>query len=218
MLGKPQLEWLIQGIRNSSAVWKFLASPLVMMQMLLDLRGFESLPPYLKKVFYFKLDQWDGYRTERKQLLSSIRGIENVVVLSGDLHGFYAGELYEDFDNPSEPVAVEFAVAGISSSPVREQVERIVESQRILKKDLAPLLPFFDANILQSNPHIRYASGTCYGVGIVEVKGREEIQVTFLRIEDVTDEAPTPQPSYISFRVERGKRIINPLAPEVQNR
>ena len=59
--------------------------------------------------FYFKTDQWDGFRSERRALLEACAGVENLAVLSGDLHGFYASELYADFDAPGPPLAVEYA-------------------------------------------------------------------------------------------------------------
>lgn len=209
MLGIDQFNWLIQSLKNSTATWKFIASPTMMMQMVLDLTSFENLPPLFKKVFYFKLDQWDGYRTERANLLKTLKNISNIVVISGDIHGFYAGELYEDFDNPSEPIAVEFVVAGISSSPVREQVQKIVETNPLLKDYFTPLLPLFDSNILQSNPHIKYTNGYGYGAGIVDINGSEEITVTFMEIPSVSEESPVPEPSFKRFNLKSGTNKIN---------
>ena len=34
-------------------------------QMLLDLSGFPTVPDAYKQNFYFSVDQWDGYRSER---------------------------------------------------------------------------------------------------------------------------------------------------------
>jgi alkaline phosphatase D len=64
-------------------------------------------------------DAWDGYPTERQELMSFLlaNDIKNVVVLSGDIHAHFAGVLVDDFDaqNPTA-VAAELVAAGISSN------------------------------------------------------------------------------------------------------
>ena len=57
------------------------------------------------------LDSWAGYEVQRKRLLARMRGLDNVVVLTGDEHSNYAG-LLRDRDRP---VAVEFVGTSISS-------------------------------------------------------------------------------------------------------
>jgi alkaline phosphatase D len=64
-------------------------------------------------------DAWDGYPSERKELLSFLgdQGIKNVVVLSGDIHASFAGVVAPDFDAATlSPVACELVAAGISSN------------------------------------------------------------------------------------------------------
>jgi alkaline phosphatase D len=64
-------------------------------------------------------DAWDGYSTERKELMTFLQteAISNVVVLSGDIHASFAGVVKPDFDDAaSAPVACELVAAGISSN------------------------------------------------------------------------------------------------------
>jgi alkaline phosphatase D len=64
-------------------------------------------------------DAWDGYPAERKELMTFLQtnAIQNVVVLSGDIHSSFAGLVKPDFDNPaSAPVACELVASGISSN------------------------------------------------------------------------------------------------------
>lgn len=65
-----QREWLFNGLKNSNAKWKFIVSPVI-------------FNPTTKVN-----DGWGAYPGERKMLLSFVRSnkIENVIVLSGDLH------------------------------------------------------------------------------------------------------------------------------------
>jgi len=65
-----QYVWLTEGLKNSTARWKFVVSPVV-------------FNPTLAK-----LDSWAGYLNEQQKLLDFIRtnGIKNIIVISGDLH------------------------------------------------------------------------------------------------------------------------------------
>jgi alkaline phosphatase D len=64
-------------------------------------------------------DAWDGYVTERRELMSYLKteGIKNVVVLSGDIHASFAGLVVDDFESKTPtPVACELISAGVSSN------------------------------------------------------------------------------------------------------
>ena len=56
----------------------------------------------------FSTDDWDGYPANRQRLLQHIHDskVANPVVLSGDIHSFFANDLKLDFDNPIEYVAL----------------------------------------------------------------------------------------------------------------
>ena len=63
-------------------------------------------------------DSWAGYRAPRNRLLKQIRDrrIGNMVVLTGDEHQNYAGELHLDGAHPDvAPIGAEFVVTSISS-------------------------------------------------------------------------------------------------------
>jgi len=64
-------------------------------------------------------DSWDGYPTERNELMSYLKteAIQNVVVLSGDIHASFAGTLVDDFDATTpQTVACELVGPGVSSN------------------------------------------------------------------------------------------------------
>jgi alkaline phosphatase D len=66
-------------------------------------------------------DAWDGYLTERNELMAYLRAqaIANVAVLSGDIHAHFAGVVMDDYTAAAPaPVAIELAAAGISSNSV----------------------------------------------------------------------------------------------------
>jgi alkaline phosphatase D len=64
-------------------------------------------------------DSWGGYRTPRARLLNALksRRVANPIILTGDEHQNYAGEVYMDSRKPDgAPVAAEFVATSISSS------------------------------------------------------------------------------------------------------
>jgi alkaline phosphatase D len=209
MLGADQLDWAISTINGSTATWKVVASPLAMTQMVLDLSSYAQLPDQFRNRFYFKTDQWDGYRSERRALLEACASVENMVVLSGDLHGFYASELHADFDAPGDPICPEYVVSAISAATVDVQLDAVIESNVLLKGlGLAGLVPEFDANLLATNPHILYAESTKNGLAIVEI-GAQQVDVTFQAASDVTKPIGKVA-SEVAFRTPLGSRQIIP--------
>lgn len=107
-LGDAQEAWLKKGLSASTTRWNVLAQQVVMMD--LDRAAGDE--------YRANVDSWAGYRTPRARVLKHISDarIPNVVVLTGDEHVNYAGELHLDGRNPSKkPVGVEFTATSITS-------------------------------------------------------------------------------------------------------
>lgn len=88
LLGLDQERWLLNNLRKAQdqgVKWKFLGQQVQMLQ----LRMFGK---YLNK------DSWDGYQASRDRLLSFIEKekIDNVIVLTGDVHSSWAAEIAKD--------------------------------------------------------------------------------------------------------------------------
>ncbi|MBA5638018.1 alkaline phosphatase D family protein, partial [Duganella sp. LX20W] len=77
-----------------------------------------ALAPFFTR-FLINCDQWDGYNSERKALMSHLKtnNVSNVVAITGDIHAFFAGTVNDDYDaaNGGTPVMVDLVTAGISS-------------------------------------------------------------------------------------------------------
>lgn len=108
MLGGSQEAWLKQNLSRSKARWNVLAQQVVMMDLDrdpgADYRG--------------NVDSWAGYRTPRDRLLKHVetQKVGNLVVLTGDEHVHYAGELHRDGRRPGKaPLGVEFTATSITS-------------------------------------------------------------------------------------------------------
>jgi len=184
LLGAAQKQWLADGVRGSDATWKIIGSGVQLAQMAVDLSGFPLLPAQFRAEFYFSCDQWDGYRSERTDLLRSLSSVENLLAIAGDIHAFYAGELHVDFDAQAEPMAAEFVVAGISSASVQEITQATVDSSPTLSAlGLGSLVGQFDTLLQSSNPHNRYARSMANGVAVMTVDRSNGVEVEFLQLD-----------------------------------
>lgn len=201
MLGAAQKQWLIDGMRSSTATWKIWGNQVQLWQMALDLSGFPALPEQYRDLFYFTLDQWDGYRSERREILTALADVRNIVAVTGDIHAFFAAELHPDFDDPGEPTAVEYVTAGITSLSVQLITQATVAGNPLLSAlGLLDLVPR-SAQILRSTnaAYLRHADTLANGIAIVDVRADSEIEVTFLRVNAVTN------PSYAAQTLERAR-------------
>lgn len=108
VLGARQEAWALGRLSSSKARWKTLAQQVMMMDLDRD-----PGPAYV-----VNHDSWAGYRAPRNRLLGQIERLKlrNVVVLTGDEHQNYAGELHLDGRSPGgRPIATEFVTTSVSS-------------------------------------------------------------------------------------------------------
>jgi alkaline phosphatase D len=108
VIGAAQEKWLMDSLTGSKATWNVLAQQIMMMDLDRDPGEGVIVNP----------DSWAGYRIPRNRLLSKIRDakVGNVVVLTGDEHQNFAGDLYLDgAKHEGAPIASEFVATSISS-------------------------------------------------------------------------------------------------------
>jgi len=151
MLGADEEQWLFGKLRASTAKWKFLLQG-VMFAQLKAVAG----PNSAGGGVYLNSDQWDGYQPARDRVYDVLKGgngqapVNNVVVLTGDIHSSWAADLTQDPNNPDvstggyDPVtgegsrAVEFVGTSVSSPGVDDPTGAVANS-------LKP-----------ANPHFKY--------------------------------------------------------------
>lgn len=115
ILGKAQKQWWKDTMKKSDATWKVWGSEVAVMRMKVAQAGVAEL--VADRVVTG--DAWDGYPTERNELMGYLKteNIKNVVVLTGDIHATFAGVVMDDYDAATPvPVATELVAAGISSN------------------------------------------------------------------------------------------------------
>ncbi len=110
LLGADQFNWLIEGLEradNENTRWKIIAQQVMIAP--LEIAGAA-----------LNDDQWDGYATQRTALLNEIKKIDNIVVLTGDIHTSWANDIplpdYMPNMNPCTGSAgVEFVTTSVTS-------------------------------------------------------------------------------------------------------
>lgn len=131
MLGVEQERWLAQGLKESKASWNIVAQQTLMAQL-------SQVPLASDSDGRFWTDGWDGYAAARKRLLDAMQAARNPLVLSGDVHTFFAAELRRDPSRPASAgnplVATEFCGTSItSSSRPQARTQQYVDMNRHLK-------------------------------------------------------------------------------------
>lgn len=181
MLGAAQEAWLANGFAESRAQWNFLAQQTLMAQASQTAIGKADDGQ-------FWTDGWDGYPAARERLLADIAKHRpaNPVVLSGDVHTFYAAEIRRNFFRPVSPenpvLAAEFCGTSITSSS-RPQSRT-------------------DQYVAQ-NPHIKYGRSDRRGYMLMELTPAR-LRASLMGLEDVR--APDSGiETLATFRVESGK-------------
>jgi alkaline phosphatase D len=182
MTGASQERWLLDGWRSSRALWN-----VVPQQVLFARRNMDATTP--SRV---SMDAWDGYSASRRRVLDGAKaaGVQNLMVLSGDVHSAYAFDIKDDFDDPSSAtLGTEIVATSISSG-----------------RDGADKPATWDT-YMSANPHLKFFNGR-RGYVTVEL-GREAARADFKTVPYVTRQG-APVTTAASFVTEVGEQGLKP--------
>lgn len=133
LLGAEQEEWLLGNLGNSSSQWNVLAQ-----QVFFSQRNYgTSTSPK------FSMDSWDGYPAARQRITDFVasKNINNLIVLTGDVHASWASNLMTDYNDPnSKIIGAEFVGTSITSGG--NGADKRADTDRIL--GLNPQIKFFN--------------------------------------------------------------------------
>ena len=183
MTGETQERWLLDGWRGSRALWNVVPQQVNFAQRKLDIAPVARL----------SMDAWDGYRASRRRVLDGAKAarIENLMVLTGDVHVAYAYDLKDDFDDPaSATLGTEIVATSISSG-----------------RDGAGKPSTWDT-YTGANPHMRFHNGR-RGYVTVEL-GQEAARADFKTVSAVTTPG-APLGVAASFVTEVGDQGLKPV-------
>lgn len=179
VLGSAQEDWLARGLREGGSRWHLLAQQVMMMP--LD-RQTEAGGPEIRN-----MDSWAGYDAARERMFAMLAGRGDVVVMTGDEHQNFAGELRR-VSSKGEVVAPEFVISSISSGGD------------------AWISPAAAAQIRANNPFLKYSSDR-RGYAVCEVS-RDRWQTQFRGVDRVTVPG-APVSTLATATVERGSAAIS---------
>jgi phosphodiesterase/alkaline phosphatase D-like protein len=180
--------WVRQRLSRSTATWKVLGSQKMMMS--LDLPYGAPLNP----------GQWDGVPGDRRALMEHVlrEGLRDVVVASGDIHTFFAGQVTTTGRIDGTPAAVEFTTGAITSEPGPEM---------IFGDDGASLTAgAFALGSNANNPHHVFSHHLHSGYLVLEL-GADQARATFRAVRSKR-RRPSEAFDLARFRVPRGTPVV----------
>ncbi|GAA2804405.1 alkaline phosphatase D family protein [Streptomyces showdoensis] len=182
LTGAAQERWLIDGWRDSRALWNVLPQQVVLSER-------RNVPT---SAFKLSMDSWDGYPASRQRVLAGAQaaGVENLMVLTGDVHVAYGLDIKADFRDPgSRTLGTEIVTTSISSG--KNGTQR----------------PSNHADLTRANPHLKFYDGRR---GYVTVAlGRDSARADFRTVSAVTTPG-APVATAASFVTEAGDPGLTP--------
>lgn len=164
MLGEEQVKWLTDGMANTEAQWKLIGNQ-VLFSHLHHSKVFNRTPGA-------HMDKWEGYPVERRRLFDFFyqNEIENIVVLTGDIHTSWSFDLVADpLDSDSYNrktgkgvIGAEFITPSVTSFNFDEVVPGILATfarYRFCRK--------------KHNPHLNYLDLTRHGYLVLTLTENE---------------------------------------------
>ncbi|MCX6397531.1 MAG: alkaline phosphatase D family protein [Propionibacteriales bacterium] len=195
MIGEEQTHWLVDGLATSGATWKVVGNqvPFYPTTLLANVPGQLTtiLGPELSKTFeqpllQLQVEDWNGFLDERQRIVDGMATIDNVVVLTGDVHQSYASEI------PVKPnkylldrksAAVEFITPGLASPSLPTQINQVAPGVGTL----------FDAvlttNDRLANPWVKYSEGLKAGFMVVDFTATR-VQADWHHLDSTKPDAP----------------------------
>ncbi|MEU0132597.1 alkaline phosphatase D family protein [Streptomyces sp. NPDC006296] len=182
MTGAAQERWLLDGWKASDARWNVVPQQVTFARR-------RNVPAGVHKL---SMDSWDGYPASRQRLMDGAEaaGIENLMVLTGDVHVAYGFDLKADFDDPeSRTVGTEIVTTSVSSG--KDGSER----------------PANWDNLTRANPHLKFYDGR-RGYTLVTL-GTRQARADFRTVPAVTTPG-APVGTAASFVTEAGDPGLTP--------
>jgi alkaline phosphatase D len=175
LMGRAQRAWFTKAIQASSRTFKVWGSEIAFMSRHIDLSAVALAPPELQKLIAISAEDWDGFPNERRALLKELTKVDNVVILSGDLHCFFAGTPY--LDGAPEKRVVELVTGSVSSSTWLDSIRGSLLEDPTLPMNVDLLVDNVGAlladKLARPNPHLAFQELSRNGYSIVEVSATE---------------------------------------------
>lgn len=215
LLGLPQENWLNGKLTGSTARWKLLGQQVMFSQLrLASLPDISLLGTTLaEELLAINGDQWDGYPAARDRVFDAIEAgrVDNLVVLTGDIHSSWGNELYRDpgelrtlLDNivgdPLElglikALGVEFVSPSVTSGGFPEGTT-----------------PLFQLAFRVADPQIKYFDGERHGYVLLDITP-ERTQGEWWYVDSILDQNAPEQFGTALFTLSGENRLRSASEP-----
>lgn len=179
IVSPTQMQFVQDKLSQSSARWKLLVQQVIVSQW--NLGGLPLTPEVLREADLplllrdggnaINADAWDGYQADRTRLLQHLQdgNIDNVVILTGDVHSSWAFNVTNDPANPlaynpitgEGSVAVEFVCPAVASESLGATFNNL--SMLPVASDA------FELGMRVGNPQLKYVDSTRNGYMVLDI-------------------------------------------------
>ena len=176
LISAEQMDFLLDSLSASTSQWRFIGQQVMFAQLnIAELPTLDERSAQLRgNLSAINMDQWDGYAADRLKILNHIddNRIDNVVILTGDIHTSWASEIYRNpgsllGDLFDKPLAVELVTPAVTSPGFPDGAAEVAGA-------LIPVV----------NPHIRYVEAKSRGFILVDVD-RQRTQGEFYYAQSI---------------------------------
>lgn len=200
LMGEMQRRWFLDTMRESSRSFKVWGSEVAFMSRHIDLSGVTLAPEELRQAITVSAEDWDGFPNERRALLSELGQLDDVLILSGDLHCFFAGT--PALPDDAETRVVELTTGSVSSTTWLDGVRGMLEGDSSIPMEVGTLVQSIGALLAdpdrRPNPHLAYELLDRHGYSVVEVGAAE---VT-LRVNTISTESVATPPADLTGELD----------------
>ena len=195
MLGREQRDWLMGALDDSTGAWRLVGSPSIMHQT------FSENPSELLETAMLKLklmdedgegpdeDQWDGYPAERDAVLEKFSALDDVVVLSADIHVSVASRLTRN----GAPVAVEITAPSLTSQNLDEKLKLDPRDESIVASE---------REFTEALDHVEWCEFSGHGYVVCDVD-RERVRAEWWLVDGVLERLPGESMA-AAYEIRRG--------------
>lgn len=194
IISESQYEWLLNRIDSTPATWKMFGQQVMVGP--LRIKPIPFGPTYAANV-----DQWDGFPAQRQRLFDAVlsNNIDNIVVLTGDIHTSWANDLPYvsgvNYNNSNVnavvgSAGVEFVGTSVTSPGLPDALSAIVTP----------------TTAKTNNPNIRYVELNKKGYVIVDVN-QTRTQGDFYYVATI-DSSNSTSNFDVAWYVNAGERFL----------
>jgi alkaline phosphatase D len=175
LMGTTQREWFLKTLHDSTRTFKIWGSEVAFQSRHIDLTDFTTAPDELRTLISISAEDWDGFPNERRALLKELANAGNVLILSGDLHSFFAGTPFLEADEDVR--VVELTTGSVTSTTWLDSIQGSLSQGSSLPMSVQTLVSLLPALLVDKmrrpNPHLAFQDLASNGYSLVEVSASD---------------------------------------------